>query len=191
MQLRIIIHDPIMSILGKKEGFFRVLGSFLILIGLILSILFNMFVIKYFHYLFFIIIVLPMFVKSVLLKLEHDIFVKHSPKFLLLIAVDVVVINTLIFLTGNTSIIIEFVIIESSEILLICCWHFSLSLYKSKKIVFALSGLISFFLKYTFWLILGDITVIIVFLIPTLLLGLLLIILSELIMKKKGILNYI
>ena len=179
-----------MSIQGKKEGFIRVLGSFLILIGLIISILFSMFLVNFF-YLYYLIIVLPMFVKSVLLKLEQDIFVKHSPKFLLLIILDVVVINTLIFLIDNILFITKFVLLECSEILFICCWHFSLSLYKSKKIIFVLSGLISFVLKYILWLIFGNILYNIIFLIPTLLIGLIFIISAEIIMIKKGLLNYI
>ena len=180
-----------MSIQGKKEGILRLLGSFLILLGLILSILFNMFVVKYFFYLYYIIIVLPMFVKSVLLKLEEDIFVKHSSKFLLLITIDVVVVNFFFFFNVRALFIIIFVLVECSDILLIFCWHFSISLYKKLKIVSIFSGLISFVLKYILWLIFVDILIIIIFLIPTLLLGLFLIISAELLMKKKGLLNYI
>ena len=180
-----------MSILGKKANLLRIFGSFLILIGLILSIFSSIFIIKYFFSMYYIIIVLPMFVKSVLLKVEQDIVVNHSHKILLLIALDVVVINTLIFTTDYLPLIINFVLVECSDILLICCWHFSLSLYQSRKIFFLLSGLISFFLKYILSLIFGNISLIIIFLIPTLLLGLFLIISAELLMKKKGLLNYI
>lgn len=181
-----------MSIHGKKESFFRLFGSFLILISFILSILFNILAINnLLYYLLVIIIVLPSFLMSVLLKLEQDIFVKNSQKFLLLLTVIVVVINIIVFFSYNTLLISKFVLIECSDLLLICCWHFSLSLYKRQKLIFILSGLSSFVLNDILWLSLGEIGVIIIFLMPTLLLGLFLIISSELMMKKKGLLNYI
>ena len=90
-----------MSIKGKKEGILRIIGSFLILLGLLFSILLNMFAINFF-YLFYIIIVLPMFVKSVLLKLEEDIIVKHSKKFLVLITIYVFTLNLMILFNVHT-----------------------------------------------------------------------------------------
>jgi hypothetical protein len=181
-----------MSIHGKKEGIFRILGSFLILLSLILSIFFNILALNdLLFYLLLIIVVFPLFVMSVLLKLEQDIVVKNSAKFLLLLTVVVVVVNIIVFFSYNIMSIMKFVLIECSDLLLICCWHFSLSLYKRRKIIFVLSGIISFVLNSILWLSLGEILVIIVFIMPTLLLGILLIISSELMMKKKGLLNYI
>lgn len=190
--LKLISKGPNMSIHGKKEGIFRILGSFLILLSLILSIFFNILALNdLLFYLLLIIVVFPLFVMSVLLKLEQDIVVKNSAKFLLLLTVVVVVVNIIVFFSYNIMSIMKFVLIECSDLLLICCWHFSLSLYKRRKIIFVLSGIISFVLNTILWLSLGEILVIIVFIMPTLLLGILLIISSELMMKKKGLLNYI
>ena len=180
-----------MIIHGKKGGIFRLLGSFLILLSLILAILFNMLAINLLFYLLLITIVAPLFLLSILLKLEQDIFVKNSRKILLLLTAVAVVINTIVFFSYNTLLIIKFVLIECSDLLLICCWHFSLSLYKGRKMIFVISGLISIVLNGLLWLSLGEILVILVFLMPSLLLGMFLIISAELIMKKKGLLNYI
>lgn len=177
---------------GKKGAFFRILGSFLILLSLILMILFNILAINnLLFYLLLISIILPSFLMSLFLKLEQDFFVKNSTKLLFLLVVIIAVINFITIFSYNTLFIIKFVLIEFSDILLICCWHFSLSLYKRLKIIFVLSGFSSFVLNIILWLGLGEILVIIIFLIPTLPLGLFLIISAELIMKKKGLLNYI
>ena len=181
-----------MSIQGKKEGFFRILGSFLILLSLILSILFNILAVNnLLFYLLLLIIVFPLFLLSVLLKLEQDVFVKNSSKLLLLLTAVNIIINIIVFFLSNSILIIKFLLIECSDLLLICCWHFSLSLYKRRKIIFALSGLLSYVLNNILWFSLGEILVIIIFLMPTFLLGLFLIIFAELRMRKKGLLNYI
>ena len=181
-----------MIIHGKKGAFIRILGSFLILLSLILSILFNILALNnLILYLLLICIILPSFLLSVVLKLEQDFFIKNTPKFLFLIAVDTAIINIIAIFSYNTLLIMTFLLIESSDLLLICCWHFSLSLYRRLKILFALSGLGSFILIIILWLSLEEIIVIILFLMPTLIPGLFFIITAEFIMRKKGLLNYI
>ena len=118
-----------MSIHGKKEGIFRILGSFLILLSLILSILFNILAINdLLLYLLFFVVVFPLFLISVLLKLEQDIVVKNSAKFLFLLVVGIIVINIIIFFYYSKLHIMRFVVTECSDLLLICCWHFSFSI---------------------------------------------------------------
>ncbi|MFX0074381.1 MAG: hypothetical protein ACFE96_02990 [Candidatus Hermodarchaeota archaeon] len=181
-----------MSIRGKKEGFFRILGSFLILMSLILSVLFKLLAINnLLVFLLLNLLVLPLFLLSVLLKLEQDFFVKKWITILLFLAVVDVIINIVVFFSYNLSLFIKFVLFECSDLLLIICWHDSLSLYKKRKIVFALSGFFSFVLNCIIWFSLGNIIFIFVFLMPTLILGILLIIIAELRMRKKGLLNYI
>jgi hypothetical protein len=181
-----------MSIRGKKEGFFRILGSFLILVSLILSVLFKLLAISnLLVFLLLILLVLPSFLYSVLLKLEQDFFVKNSTIILFILVFVGLIINIVVFFMWDLSLIIIFVLFECSDLLIINCWHYSLSIYKRRKIVFALSGLFSFVLNCIIWLYLGEIIVIVVFLIPTLILGILLIIFAELRMRKKGLLNYI
>jgi hypothetical protein len=128
---------------------------------------------------------------SILLKLEKDIVVKNSKIILLLLVVIDVVFNSIVLFYFNTSDIIDFILFECSDLLLICCWHFSLSLYKRLKVIFVVSGLSSFVFKFIMWFNLGEIFLVFAFLMPTLILGLLLIISAELLMKRKGILNYI
>jgi hypothetical protein len=73
--------------------------------------------------------------------------------------------------------------------LLISCWHTSLSIYKKNKLIFIIGGFSSLVLIMLLWSSLKH--VFIIGLSLTQLFGLLLIILAELIMKKKGLLNYI
>jgi hypothetical protein len=179
-----------MSIHGKKEGFLRIFGSFLILLSIFLSVLFIILAQNTLQFYCLLIILFFPFALSVLLKLERDFFVKNSNVFLLLISAVIILINIIIFFTLN-SLLIIFALLECSNILLICCWHFSLSLYKKGKIIFVLSGLGSYILNIILWLYLEEIIVILAFITPTLILGLFLIIFSELLMRKKGLLNYI
>lgn len=181
-----------MSIHGKKEGFLRILGSFLILLSLILSFLFKILVINNLLFiLLFTMLIVPSFLLSVLLKLEQDIFVKNLKIFLLLLTFMIVVANIIVSIIYSALLVIKFVLFECSDLLLICCWHFSLSLYKNRKIIFLLSGFLSFFVNYILWISLGEMIVMIIFLTPTLILGIFLIIFAELSMRKKGLLNYI
>jgi hypothetical protein len=75
--------------------------------------------------------------------------------------------------------------------LLISCWHTSLSIYKKNKLIFIIGGFSSLVLIMLLWSSLKHVFIIGLSLLLTQLFGLLLIILAELIMKKKGLLNYI
>ena len=184
-----------MSIQGKKEGIFRLLGSFLILISLILSIILDYFILNNpLLYLFIVLIVIPPFILSILLKLERDFIVNNSSKLLLLLVIESIILSVLIFAFIDTFLVIKFVMTVSSSLLLISSWHFSLSLYKKNKFIFVIGGFGYFILNILLGLEIFNLDTIFIFnLFPLvfILLGLLLIIVAELIMKKKGLLNYI
>jgi len=183
-----------MSIQGKKEGICRLIGNILFLISIIISISFNYFILNnLILYLILILINLPPLILSILSKLELDVITKNSSKFLFTISTIVIslIIVTIFF---NSFLKIKFVLIVSSNLLLISCWHFSLSIYKKKKIIFIFSGtgycilifilLLANFVSYSF-------LVLILFPLLLVLIGIMLIIVAELSMKKKGLLNYI
>jgi hypothetical protein len=183
-----------MSIQGKKEGICRLIGTTLILIGFIFSIPFNYFILNNsLLYLLYILIGIPPFILSIFLKLEQDFIVKNSSKILLIVVtISITLIITAIFF--SSFLMIKFALIVSSNLLLVSCWHFSLSLYKKNKLIFIFSGLgyciINLFLWFTNF-VLNSLLVVILLPLFLALLGILLIIVAELSMKKKGLLNYI
>jgi len=183
-----------MSIQGKKEGICRLTGTTLILIGFVLSIPFNYFILNNsLLYLLFILIGIPPFLLSIFLKLEQDFFVKNSSK-ILLIVVTVVITFIIIAVFFISFLMIKFALIVSSNLLLVSCWHFSLSLYKKNKLIFIISGLGYCIINLFLWFanfVLNNLLVVILLPLLLALVGILLIIVAELSMKKKGLLNYI
>ena len=183
-----------MSIQGKKEGICRLIGTTLIFIGLVLSIPFNYFIFNNsLLYLLFILICIPPFILSIFLKLEQDFIVKNSLKILLIIVtINISLIITAIFF--SSFLMIVFALIVSSNLLLVSCWHFSLSLYKKNKLIFIISGLgyciINLFLWFANY-VLNSLFFVILLSLFLVLIGIMLIIVAELSMKKKGLLNYI
>ena len=181
-----------MSIRGKKEGFFRLLGSFLFLLSLITSFFFNFLALNdVLLYIVSCIIIVPLFLISILLKLEQDFAIKNSRIFLFLLIMILATLNLIILPFYDMVLIIRLLLIESSGLLLLSCWHFSLSLYKRNKLIFVISGISSFVLYIILWLSLNHLFIISTFLTLTLFFDLFLIISAELMMKKKGLLNYI
>ncbi len=192
-----------MSIQGKKEGTRRLKGSFTLLLVIIISISFDYFILNNpLLYLIFIIICIPLFILSIFLKLEQDFIVKHSLKILLiLLTIIITLIITSVFF--NSSLMIVFVLVVSSNLLLISCWHFSLSLYKKHRLIFIFSGfgycIIKLFLWFAYFILkifaysMLFYQLLAVILVPLFLalVGILLIVVAELSMKKKGFLNYI
>ena len=183
-----------MSIQGKKEGICRLIGTTLIFIGLGLSIPFNYFILNNsLLYLLFILICIPPFILSVFLKLEQDFIVKNSLKILfIIVTINISLIITAFFF--SSFLMIAFALIVSSNLLLISCWHFSLSLYKKNKLIFIFSGLgyciINLFLWFTNF-VLNSLFFVILLSLLLVFIGITLIIVAELSMKKKGLLNYI
>ena len=184
-----------MSIKGKKEGICRLLGSILLLISIVLGLLLGFLTLTHpFLSITLILITIPPFVLSILLKLEQDFFVNNAKRLLRLLIIEIVVVNSITFAFYNTFLAFKTVITSSSIILLIICWHFSLSIYKKNKVIFFICGISYILINIP--ILLDSISVSHLFMINLTLiisvsLGLFLIISAELIMKKKGWLNYI
>jgi len=184
-----------MSIKGKKEGIYRLLGSILLLISFVLGLVLGFLITNNpLLSLTLLLIVVPPFVLSILLKLEQDFFVSNAKKCLYLLLIEMIVVNSITFAFYNTSLALRTVVTSSSNILLLICWHFSLSIYKRNKKIFFICGVSYFIIQ--FLILLSSISVSHLFIINLTLmisvsLGLLLITSAELRMKKKGWLKYI
>ena len=184
-----------MSIKGKKEGIYRLLGSILLLISFVLGLVLGFLIANNpLLSLTLILIAVPPFVLSILLKLEQDFFVSNAKKCLYLLLIEMIVVNSITFAFYNTSLALRTVVTSSSNILLLICWHFSLSIYKRNKKIFFICGVS--YLIIQFLILFSSISVSYFFIINLTLmisvsLGLLLITSAELRMKKKGWLKYI
>jgi len=192
-----------MGIQGKKEGINRLKGSMMLFIVIFISISFDYFILNNpLLYLLFILICIPPFILSIFLKLEQDFIVKHSAKILAIIAtitISLVIIANFFI----PSLMFLFALVVSSNLLLIICWHFSLSLYKKHRLMFIYSGsgycIINLFLWFahfilnifTYSMLFYHLLVVILLPLFLALIGILLIVVAELSMKKKGLLNYI
>jgi len=192
-----------MGIQGKKEGINRLKGSMMLFIVIFISISSDYFILNNpLLYLLFILICIPPFILSIFLKLEQDFIVKHSAKILAIIAtitISLVIIANFFI----PSLMFLFALVVSSNLLLIICWHFSLSLYKKHRLMFIYSGsgycIINLFLWFahfilnifTYSMLFYHLLVVILLPLFLALIGILLIVVAELSMKKKGLLNYI
>jgi len=180
----------------KKIGLYRFIGASLILIGLFTSLFLDYFVLDNWI-LFFIIITIDFLwlFLSIVLKLEIIFFKDNLTKVLFLFSVTSVVLTIIALLFSvNSFISILIIILPISTFLLTVCWHFSISIYKKEKVISILTGLgyvsLSIFFKNLSLIIqFGIITSITpIFLV---IVGFLMIILTELQMKRKGLLKYI
>lgn len=181
-----------MSIKAKGRAFLRIIGSLMILVGLFLSIFLNLtFVNNIIGNLITIVIIIPWLLFSIVLKVELNFFINNTNKvaiFLIIYSVFLVFIP--IFISWSIFAII--IIITSLNLLLLFCWHFSLSIYKLKKYIFLVSGL--GYIIGTIWMnlqIISAISPIIVFSLIFIILGLILILGIEYHLRKIGYLNYI
>jgi len=184
-----------MSIKGKKEGIFRLLGSILLLISFVLALVLGILTLNNtLLSITLILITVPPFILSIFLKLEQDFFVNNTKIILYLLLIENIILNSILIAFYSTSTALNAVITSSSNILLLICWHFSLSIYKRNKIIFFICGISIFILQFLILLNSFSVSHLFIFnliLIITVSLGLLLIILAELIMRKKGWLKYI
>jgi hypothetical protein len=130
-----------MVIKAKGRTILRLIGAIFILIGLITSIFFNnIFLISFISYLMVVLITLPWFLFSTFLKLEIDLFTNNIKKVLMVLIIYSIII---VFLSSIQGFSVSLIIIYDSFtlLLLITCWHFSLSIYKREKLAFFFSGL--------------------------------------------------
>lgn len=181
-----------MSIKAKGRASLRVFASLVILVGLILSIFLNIMLVNdIIGNLIFIMIIIPWFLFSIVLKIELNFFINNIKKVAIGLTIYSVSVE-FISLILSWSIFATVIIITSLNLLLLLCWHFSLSIYKLKKQIFLVSGL--GYIIGTFWmnlLIISTINDVIVFNMIFILLGLILILGIEYNLRKIGYLNYI
>ena len=183
-----------MSIKAKKLSLIRLFGAALILISLFSSLFLDFFVLtNLFLFLLIIFFNLPWMILSFGLKFE----INYMRNNLLKISIILGILSIIIAITGILIDLVTstlFIVVLLSNFLLLICWHYSPSIYKKEK-VWAIIGGISYailtiifilnILIYLFGILTG--------LIPILLLslGFFLILLMELVMKRKGLLNYV
>ncbi len=180
------------SIKGKKEGLLRVLGMVLILISVFGSIVFDFFLLDFTMYILILVVFIAWFVLIVLLKLEKDFFTDNASKFFIGLGIFSVVM-ILIAAMISVSISLLFIVVIVSNILIIFCWHFALTIFKKEKLIFLIGGIGYCILSAIFRalafialnLLLGVAPLILV------ILGMCLVLLAEMRMKKKGLLNYV
>jgi len=180
----------------KKIGLYRFIGASLILIGLFTSLFLDYFVLNNWILFFIIITINVMWLfLSIVLKLEIVFFKDNLTKILLLLGVSSIVLTIIaLFFSVNPFIRILILTLPISTFLLTVCWHFSISIYKKEKVISILTGIgyvsLSIFFKIHILIIqFGIITSITpIFLV---IVGFLMIILTELHMKRKGLLKYL
>lgn len=180
------------SIKGKKEGLLRVLGMVLILISVLASIIFDFFLLDLIAYVLTIIVLIPWFLLIVVLKLEKDFFVENMSKLFIglgIYSAIIIIIGSIIGLSATLFFIVAII----SNILIIFCWHFALSIFKKEKIIFLIGGIGYCVLTAMFRVLLFIGLNLFLGIAPLLLvaLGIILIIIAEMRMKKKGLLNYV
>lgn len=182
-----------MGIQAKRESLFRIIGMMLILIGFTISIFLDILVVgDPLIIILFILIEISWFFLSLFLKLEKNFFVDHFFQiFLVLSCFSVFLIIIAFLLSSTNSVFFAFISKVISNLLIIVCWHFCLSLYKKEKLIFFFSGV-----GYVLLSLIYGIKLLIIYyytLIPLIFIttGIVFIIISELNMKKKGLLTYI
>jgi len=181
------------SIKGKKESLLRVLGMGLILIGIISSIIFDFIILSMTLYVLALVIFIPWFVLIILLKLEKDFFIENMTKLVIILTIFSAVI-IFISMIINPATALLFVFLQISNILILFCWHFALSIFKKEKMIFLLGGIVfciitALFRVFTLLAIIGIILGISSLLL--IILGMLAVLFAEMRLKKKGLLNYV
>jgi len=183
-----------MSIKAKKLSLVRLFGASLILIGLFSSLFLDYFVVD--NILLFLLIIFfnfPWMIFSFGLKFEINYFRNNVLKISIILGILSIIIAIIgILIDLSTSILL--VVVLLSSFLLLTCWHYSPSIYKKEKVWAIIGGvsyaILTIFVKlniliYLFGILTGLIPIIL------LSLGILLILSMELVMKRKGLLNYV
>ena len=183
-----------MSIKAKKLSLIRLFGAAIILISLFSSLFLDFFVLN--NWLLFLLIIffnLPWIILSFGLKFEINYMRNNLLKISIILGILSIII-TIIGIIIDLETFILFIVVLLSNFLLLICWHYSPSIYKKEK-VWAIIGGISYailtiifilnILIYLFGILTGLIPILL------LVLGFFLILLTELIMKRKGLLNYV
>lgn len=185
-----------MGILAKREFLLRFIGAFIILLGIIISITLDFFILNdilVFTYSFLTILILFSFI--VCLKFELRFIRENYIISSISIVICLIILLTMGFIYSFIkSVGVIYLFITSSNILIVMSWHYSLALYKKKKLISIVgyilySSITIFFrLMQSFSQILLILNFLPLFLITC---GILVILITEIRMKRKNLLNYL
>ncbi len=185
-----------MSIQAKKEGIVRLAGTVILLIGLFPAILFDYYIVNSIIAFYLdVIVTFCWFGVIICFKLEIEQVIDNITQIIMpLCILSLILITFGATLSINVLTPVSFIFLVISNVFLVLCWQFSLSIYKKEKLVYIITGL-------------GYIVITLIFRMSTLLynpccgggllpliiiiIGFTLIILAEYSMKRKGLLNYI
>jgi len=143
-----------MGMKGKWEMSFRLLGNVLFLIGIIITVIFDFYILQN-SLVYFLLVLLVGLHFSLILGLKFEMKILGNNK--LIILTILTIFNVIILLLGSIlsqelskSLILFFLTISNT--LGMICWDFSLSIFKKKKRVFLVGSLIyiSTFLIFRF-----------------------------------------
>lgn len=181
-----------MSIKAKRRTLIRIIGAIILLIGFITALLFNnVFFDNFIAYYSIISIISPWFLFSTFLKLELNYFNNHLKMISIILSIFSISM-IIITILWNLSDALNLIFISLALSALLICWHFSLSLYKKQKICFLLSGL---FYIGVITLFNSQISPPIAFIytlnIALVVIGILMILIVELNLRKNGYMKYI
>jgi hypothetical protein len=181
-----------MAIKAKGRTIFRIIGSIFILIGLCFSYILSYFFFKdFFSYLIVVLISLPWILFSSFLKLELNRFTNNA-KIILIILMIYSIGMLLLIVIWNLLSSVSIILNTLSILFLLICWHYSLSLYKKEKILFIFGGI--FFITSIFLICsIHNLQRNLIFIADIIFVGsgIIMILLIETSLRKKGYLNYI
>jgi len=181
-----------MGIKAKGRTVLRLIGTILILFGAISTVVFNIgFFYNFITYIIIFSILLPWLLFSTFLKLEYTFFIEnHRKVILLLIIYSIMLIILSIISDINHGVLVILEVLTS--LLVISCWHFSLSIIRKEKIIFALSGILYLVCKVIFiWQVSFLQHPIIITEVILIFFGFMVILLVEFTLRKSGFLKYI
>ena len=178
-----------MSLKAKRKTVIRIFGSILILIGLILSIIYNL--LLNIVPIQVTLIIAPWIFICTLLKLEFSLAVSNKKMIILIISIYTIGIYILT-MVWNTLNFLNLFCITITILALLVCWHFSLSVYRKEKIYFIVGG--ATYIMFTFFYrihleFLFNIELMIEVIFVSF--GMILILLIEYLLYRKGYLHYI
>lgn len=185
-----------MSIQAKKEGLLRLIGMICIVIAIGLNLIFDFLITSCLPaYVILFSISIPWIAFIALMKLENEVIMEYLRYFyLFFIAYTIGLLIISRFACIPVGIYVNYLFIAGAYVLGLLTWHFSLSIFKIKKIVFLVFGIAYIVISLVFRMSLYNNAGILLFGIISIVFfsaGLGLVIFAEQIMKKKGLLNYV